>query len=84
MFAFVKISFIMDSVKGRKKDLPKGKKKMEKLLERQQELIKEIEEHFGRRAYEVAEDKKLSKDPFFIERDKEFDRIQDLIDTECF
>lgn len=57
---------------------------MENLLERQQQIIKEIEEHFGRSAYEVAEDKKLSKDQFFIEKDKEFDRLQDLIETELY
>ena len=57
---------------------------MTKLLEKQQLIIKEIEKHFGKSAYEVASDKKLSKDPFFIERDKEFDRLQELIDTEIF
>ena len=62
----------------------KGETDMETLLEKQQRIIKEIEEHFGKSAYEVASDKKLSKDPFFIEKDKEFDRLQNLIDTECF
>ena len=57
---------------------------MENLLAKQRQITKEIEEHFGKSAYEVASDKKLSKDPFFIEKDKEFDRLQNLIETECF
>ena len=55
-----------------------------KLLERQNQLIKEIEEYFGMEALEVAEDKKLKKDPYFIARDKELDEIELYIQTECF
>lgn len=33
---------------------------------------------------EVACDKKLSKDPFFVERDREIDRLNAKADTECF
>lgn len=57
---------------------------MLKLSEKQNRLIKEIEEHFKMSAYEVASNKKLSKDPFFIERNKEFDRLEMLIQTEAF
>ena len=57
---------------------------MTNLIEKQQQIIKEIEEHFGKSAYEVASDKKLSKDPFFIKKDKEYDRLQELIETEGF
>ena len=57
---------------------------MNELLEKQRQLIKEIEEHFGMPAYKVALDEKLSKDPFFVERDKEFDRLELLIQSEGF
>ena len=57
---------------------------LNKLFERQQQLIDEIEQHFGMEALEVAEDKKLKKDPYFIARDKELDEIESYIQTECF
>lgn len=56
----------------------------EALTKKQNRLIDEIEEHFGKPMFEVAEDPILSKDPFFIERDKEIDRLDLLISTELF
>ena len=57
---------------------------IEKMLKKQQRLQEEIEQHFGKSAHEVANDPVLSKDPFFVERDKEYSRLESIINTELF
>lgn len=56
----------------------------EKLEERRNQLIKEIEEHYNMKTYDVASDKKLSKEKFFLEREKQIDEIDMIWETELF
>lgn len=51
---------------------------IEEVREKQNQLIKEIEDKFKMRAYEVAGHKQFSQDPYFTERDKEFDSLEKI------
>lgn len=54
----------------------------EKIYKKQQEIVEEIERIFNKPIEELTKEEK--KDPRFIKLDKEYDRLELIVQTELF